>query len=94
MAKKWREPLQEYTAYEKDSALIGRIRHEIKKTTIDIVINVYNAQKTIDQFMDSLSKQTCKKFHLIIVDNGYTDSTIENIERYKNAFDTTLFRSP
>lgn len=61
---------------------------------ISIVLNVYNAEKTIDSFLNSLEKQTFKDFHLLVVDDGSTDSTIEKIEKYKDKFDMVIYKRP
>lgn len=58
------------------------------------MLNVYNAEKTIEPFLKSLDKQTYKDFKLLVVDDGSTDSTVEKIEKYKDKFDMVMYRRP
>jgi len=46
---------------------------------VDIVMNVYNAEKIIEHFLNSLSEQTFKDFHLIVV-----DQLIQQLKKLKN----------
>lgn len=48
---------------------------------ITVIIPAYNAEKTIDRALLSLERQTCKRFHCVIVNDGSTDRTIEVLER-------------
>ena len=51
---------------------------------IDISIVTYNSSKWIDGFFESLKKQSypCDKINLFIVDNGSSDTTVEELERW------------
>lgn len=66
-------------------------RGKKSQSEVSIVLNVYNAEDDIASFFDSLSKQTFSDFHLIVVDDGSTDSTVKKIEGYKERFDMSVF---
>ncbi len=59
---------------------------------VGIIVNVYNTEKTIIPFMESLKKQSYTHFKLTIVDDGSTDTTIQKIEPYQKIFDITIHR--
>ena len=67
---------------------------EKSQKEVTIVLNVYNAGKTIDSFLDSLEVQTFKDFLLLVIDDGSTDQTVEKIKRYKDKFDMVVCRCP
>ncbi len=47
-----------------------------------IILTVYNEEKTIEQFLDSVISQTVLPDEVVIVDGGSTDNTIEKIKTY------------
>lgn len=49
---------------------------------ISIIIPVYNAEKTIESTLDSVSVQSYKEFNIIIVNDGSKDSSMQIIENY------------
>lgn len=49
---------------------------------ISIIIPIYNQSKTIGKCLDSIFKQTCKDFEIIIVNDGSTDNFTKTIENY------------
>jgi glycosyltransferase involved in cell wall biosynthesis len=51
---------------------------------ISIITVVYNADKYIQQTLESILKQTYKCFELIIIDGGSTDNTLNIINSYNN----------
>lgn len=67
---------------------------EESQREVTIVLNVYNAGKTIDSFLDSLEVQTFKDFLLLVIDDGSTDQTVEKIKRYKDKFDMVVCLCP
>jgi len=52
---------------------------------ISIIIPTYNAQKTIKRAVDSALNQDFPKedFEIIVINDGSTDKTLENIKNYK-----------
>lgn len=54
-----------------------------KNKTITVIIPCYNSEKTIKSSLKSLESQTYKDFKVIIVNDGSTDQTIQEIDRYK-----------
>ncbi len=50
---------------------------------VSVVMSVYNAGKYLDEAIQSILKQTYKKFEFIIINDGSTDSSLEIIKNYK-----------
>lgn len=50
---------------------------------ISVIMSVFNEETYLKEALDSLLLQSYKKFELIIVNDGSTDSTINIIEKYK-----------
>lgn len=61
---------------------------EESKFNVSVIVPVYNNKRGITKFLKSLLNQNYNKdlFEIIIVDNGSTDGTVENIKQ----FDVTL----
>jgi len=53
------------------------------KPTISVVMSVYNAQKYLDEAIQSILSQTYKDFEFIIINDGSTDKSLEIIEKYQ-----------
>lgn len=49
---------------------------------LSVILPVYNAVNTIDRAIDSILAQTFTDFELIVVDDGSTDGTLENVGTY------------
>jgi len=54
----------------------------IEPSYISVVMPVFNAEKTINEAIQSILSQTCKDFEFIIVDDGSTDSSPRIIEQW------------
>lgn len=52
-------------------------------TLVSIVIPVYNAEKYIEECLDSLLRQTYSDFEIICVDDGSTDCSLEILREYE-----------
>ena len=59
----------------------------IRNSKVSIIVNVYNEENNIGDFLNSLLAQTFKDFELIIVDDGSTDSTMSIVEKYATKLD-------
>lgn len=51
---------------------------------ISVVMPVYNAEKYLDEAIQSILTQTYNNFEFIIINDGSTDKSLEIIEKYKN----------
>ena len=51
------------------------------KDLISVVVPCYNAEKYLDETIESLKCQTYKNFEVILIDDGSKDSTLEMIKR-------------
>lgn len=56
----------------------------LSDTVVDIVMPVYNREKTVGNAIESVLNQTHKNFRLIIVDDGSRDGTEEICRKYLN----------
>lgn len=61
---------------------------------VSVVLNVYNAEDIIEEFMESLAAQSYTGFRLLVVDDGSTDRTIQKIEGYRDQIDMDIHRRP
>ena len=50
---------------------------EIRNPKFSVLIPVYNAEKHLQECIDSVEKQTCQDFEIVIVDDGSTDHSGE-----------------
>lgn len=57
----------------------------VQKMKVSLVLTVLNEEKTIDEFLDSLTRQIKKPDEVIIVDGGSNDKTINRIKNYVTA---------
>lgn len=60
---------------------------------ISVVMSVYNAEKYLDEAIESILNQTYKDFEFIIINDGATDKSLEIIEKYKNQDDRIVLIS-
>jgi len=52
------------------------------KPLVSVVMSVYNAEKYLDESIQSILSQTYSNFEFIIINDGSTDESLEIIERY------------
>jgi GT2 family glycosyltransferase len=60
---------------------------------VSIIIPNYNGEKFLGSCLESISKQSFKKFEVIIIDNASTDNSIDIIEKYKDILDIYLIKN-
>ena len=51
---------------------------------ISIVMSCYNAEKWIEECIESILNQTFENFELIVINDGSTDKTIKILEKARN----------
>ncbi len=49
---------------------------------VSIIVPIYNAEKYLEQCLDSIVKQTLKDIEIILIDDGSTDSSAEICKKY------------
>ena len=49
---------------------------------VSVIIPVYNAEKYLEQCLESLLNQTLKEIEIICVDDGSEDRSVEIIEKF------------
>lgn len=50
---------------------------------VSVIIPIYNAEKYIEECLESVINQTLKEFEIICIDDGSTDRSLEIISKYK-----------
>lgn len=60
------------------------------KKRADIIIPVYNSEKTLSRTLESLYKQTYKNFRVLIVNDSSADRTLEIAHEFDNKLDMTI----
>lgn len=51
---------------------------------VSFIMPLYNAERYVQQAIESVLNQTYKNFELILIDDVSTDSTMEKVEKYKD----------
>jgi len=59
---------------------------------VSIVTNVYNEERNLREYFESLQKQTFKDYELIMVYDESTDNTLKIIEEYKEKFNMKIIK--
>jgi len=54
---------------------------------VTIVVPLYNKEKYIEETLSSLLNQTYQKIHIIVVDDGSTDNSLEIVDKYIKSLD-------
>jgi cellulose synthase/poly-beta-1,6-N-acetylglucosamine synthase-like glycosyltransferase len=58
----------------------------------DVIIPMFNAEKTISSVLTALSKQTRKPHSIIIVDDGSTDSSLNIVKQFSEKFPVKIIK--
>ncbi len=58
-------------------------RMEVSMPTLSIIVPCYNAQKYLNECIDSILKQTFRDFELIFINDGSCDNTLDILNEYK-----------
>ena len=62
---------------------------------VDVLLATYNGELFIEEFLESLAGQEQVDIHLIVSDDGSSDSTLEIVKRYQSKFQKlTVFDGP
>lgn len=59
---------------------------------ISIIIPVYNRAQLLERTLRSVMKQSYRPLHVILIDNGSTDNSMELLQRFKQEQETDGFR--
>lgn len=54
-----------------------------KDCLLSFIIPVYNRPVEIDELLSSLTQQTCKRFEVVIIEDGSTDTCLSIVEKYQ-----------
>lgn len=63
-------------------------------TKFSVIIPVYNRPGEVQELLESLTKQTCKDFEVIIVEDGSTVKSDKIVEQYKDLLDISYYSKP
>lgn len=60
---------------------------------ISLAVCVYNEERNLNNFLDSLLSQSFKEFELVVVDDGSTDNTLNILKKYKSRFNMKIIET-
>lgn len=63
--------------------LKNKTRNSNNKPLVSVIMSAYNAEKYVEQAIESILNQTYRKFEFIIVDDASTDSTFSILRDFK-----------
>ncbi|MBQ5592699.1 MAG: glycosyltransferase [Clostridia bacterium] len=59
---------------------------------VSVIVPIYNAEKYLEQCLDSVVNQTLKEIEIILIDDGSTDGSAEICKKYLDDERVTYFR--
>lgn len=59
-----------------------------------VIVPVFNRPKEVDELLDSLTKQTCDDFEVLIIEDGSEDRCDKVVQQYKNRLEIRYFEKP
>ncbi len=59
---------------------------------VSVIVPIYNAEKYLEQCLDSIVNQTLKEIEIILIDDGSTDSSADICKKYLDDERVTYFR--
>ena len=61
------------------------------KDDIEVLLATYNGAHFLNEFLDSLVEQEGVDIHLLVSDDGSTDSTLEIVNSYNSKFEKITY---
>ena len=58
---------------------------------VSVIVPIYNAEKYLEQCLDSIVAQTLKEIEIILIDDGSTDGSAEICKKYLSDFRVTYY---
>ena len=55
----------------------------VKKELVSVIVPAYNAEKYIEETLQSVLKQSYSPMEVIVINDGSTDHTMEILQKYK-----------
>lgn len=49
---------------------------------ISIIVPIYNAERFLEECLESICRQTCKDLEILLIDDGSADSSPQICERF------------
>ena len=59
------------------------VKDEVRGMKVSVIIAAYNAEKYLEETLDSVTHQTLDAYEIIVVNDGSTDRTGEILENYR-----------
>ncbi len=67
-------------------------RRGVSMPTVTVVIPAFNAERYVGEALGSIEQQTLREVEVLLVDDGSTDSTLRQAERFSGSLDLTILR--
>lgn len=67
------------------NSLVKKARSSRRKPLVSVIMPVYNRANIVSHAIDSVLKQTYKNIELIIIDDGSTDSSVDEVKKHTDS---------